>query len=879
MALLNDILKWTETLPKWQRDACRRLFQKESRLTEMDYDELYLLLRQEKGLEIDDPLMPEPLAKDHLPAEQAPGETVILSGLRDLENVNQIPNGNALAFSETGISVIYGGNGSGKSGYARVIKRACRARDQAEPIHPNANDPTVANKEPSAKFDVRVGAAPLEIEWSRDATPPDRLSSISVFDSKCARSYITAEQDVAYLPYGLDIVESLANQVLPRLTEKLETDIKVIDVSKLPYEHLLGETRVGKVIKDLSFNSDEDEITSLGTLTENETKRIEELKTTLNEVNPLAKAEETRLSTVRLKSFAEKLERPLIWVSIEAVEKLQRLTEEKVAAEDAEKAAADVLRSGEQLLPGTGDQAWKALFNAARRYSMESAYPKEVFPPLVEGQACPLCQESMPESAINRLKRFDRYIQDDVAKAADMARKKFETAKGKIETADLYIVAEAALSDELKALDGSIHQAITSFQESVEGRRLSMLECLSTNNWTDIPTLVGSPKARVRQLAAQQLRTYRRLVRASDEAKRKRLEKELNELAARKNLSTSLKAIIELLNRMKNKSALGKCRGDLKTRPISDKSKKLATVAVTDELKKALNAEFQALGIGHIKAKLKERNDRGKMYHQLLLDLPTTRKIDEILSEGEQRAIALGAFFAELALANHAGGIVLDDPVSSLDHWRRRNVAQRLVDESKRRQVIVFTHDTSFLGQLRDEIDVSGVPSSTSFLEWQGGYPGYVNDGLPWDHQGYKARINDLEQAQSKLAKGWPPYPGEKEITAIRHEYDRLRATLERVIQDVVFNGVVKRYRDWIKVDSLEDVVGFDRAEYKAIQLLHKRSCDVVTAHDASSDKAAAVPSATDLGNDIVALKDIVKTVHQRREAAKEKVKGQQGNA
>jgi len=538
MTLLNDILKWTESLPQWQRDACRRLFQMEGRLEELDYDELYLLLRKEKGLKIDVPLEPEPLTNDHLPVEQAPGETVTLNGLRDLKNVNRIPNGNAIVFSETGVTVIYGGNGSGKSGYARVIKRACRARDQAEPIHPDADDPAAANKEPAGKFDIKVGGVPREIEWSRDATPPDSLSSISVFDSKCARSYITAEQDVAYLPYGLDIVESLANQVLPRLTEKLETDIKAIDVSKLPYEHLLGETAVGKVLKELSPESDEDEITSLGTLSEDEIKRIKALETTLHEVDPLAKAEESRLSAVRLKSFAEKLERPLVWVSVEAVEKLQRLTEEKFAAEDAEKAAADVLRSGEQLLPGTGDQAWKALFNAARRYSMEAAYPDEVFPQSIEGQACPLCQESMPKSAITRLERFDRYIQDDVSKAADVARKKLETAKGKIETADLYIAAEAALSDELKALDDSIHQAIDDFQESIEARRLSMLESLSKNNWIDITALAGSPRARVRQLAARQLRTYRRLVRAADEAKRKRLEKEFSELVARKNLST-----------------------------------------------------------------------------------------------------------------------------------------------------------------------------------------------------------------------------------------------------------------------------------------------------------------------------------------------------
>lgn len=869
MALLNDILKWTESLPLWQRDACRRLLQKESGLDDADYSDLYALLKKENGIEVDDVLEPAPLTKEHLPAEMVPGETVILGALRDLENVNQIPNGHVLTFSEAGMTLIYGGNGSGKSGYARVIKRACRARDQSEPIHPNANDPAALNKVPTGRFDVKVGGTSIEINWSRDAIPPDRLSSISVFDSKCARSYITAEQDVAYLPYGLDIVENLANQVLPKLSETLQSEINGIDVSKLPFEHLLGETDVGKAIRDLSVKSDADAITSLATLTEEDIKRITELETTLKEGNPLAKAEETRLSAVRLKSYAEKLTKPLIWVSVEAVEKLRRLNTEKIAAESAERTAADALRAGEELLPGTGDQVWKLLFEAARRYSKEAAYPEEDFPPSAGSKVCPFCQERLPESAASRLKRFDQYIQNDVAKAAETARKKVETAKGKIETADLQISADEALSDELKVLDGSIHQAINDFQASIETRRYAMLECLVTSKWIDMPVLIDSPKRRVRQIAAQQLKAYRRLVRAADEDKRKKLENELRELAARRNLAKSLKPVIELFDRMKRKSGLEKCRSDLKTRPISDQSKKFATVAVTDELRKALNFEFKALGIGHIKTRLKDRNDRGKMFHQLLLDLPTTRKIDEILSEGEQRAIALSAFFAELALAKHSCGIVLDDPVSSLDHWRRQNVARRLVEESKIRQVVVFTHDTSFLGQLCDEIDAAGVPSSKSYLEWQGGAPGCVNDGLPWDHQSCNVRINSLEQVQCKLAKAWPAYPGEKEICEIRHEYDRVRATLERVIQDVVFNGVVKRYRDWIRVDALEDVVGFDRTEYEAIAKLHKRCCDVVTAHDPSSAKAATVPSATDLGNDIAALKTVVKTINNRRRCAK----------
>jgi hypothetical protein len=60
-----------------------------------------------------------------------------------------------------------------------------------------------------------------------------------------------------------------------------------------------------------------------------------------------------------------------------------------------------------------------------------------------------------------------------------------------------------------------------------------------------------------------------------------------------------------------------------------------------------------------------------------------------------------------------------------------------------------------------------------------------------------------------------------------------------------------------------------NRAEYKAIATLHKQSCNVITAHDPSSEKAAAVPTATDLGNDISTLKTIVETIKNRRKAAK----------
>lgn len=88
---------------------------------------------------------------------------------------------------------------------------------------------------------------------------------------------------------------------------------------------------------------------------------------------------------------------------------------------------------------------------------------------------------------------------------------------------------------------------------------------------------------------------------------------------------------------------------------------------------------------------------------------------------------------------------------------------------------------------------------------------------------------------------------------------------MERVIQDVVFNGVIIRYRDWIRVDSLDKVVGFSQSEYDTIAKLYKRCCKVVTAHDPASDKSEGVPTAADFGNDIETLKRLIEEIKARR--------------
>src|SRR4029077_5279973 len=118
-------------------------------------------------------------------------------------------------------------------------------------------------------------------------------------------------------------------------------------------------------------------------------------------------------------------------------------------------------------------------------------------------------------------------------------------------------------------------------------------------------------------------------------------------------------------------------------------------------------------------------------YHLSLIareDIP----LPEVLSEGEKTCVALAGFLAELETTNNGSGIVLDDPVSSLDHHYRLRVARRLIAAAKQRQVIVLTHDIVFLLMLTKYARKEGVTLRESSLRRGGPQHGVPQEGPPW---------------------------------------------------------------------------------------------------------------------------------------------------
>ena len=867
MALVDDICLWSNSnLKPWQQDALRRLFQQT--VDANSIDDFYAMLKISVGIEDAEKRVPEPLAKEHLPATATKSSSATLLSIRDIKNVNRLASSQTIKFSPKGITVIYGGNGAGKSGYARILKRACRARDLSEDVRPNAMDKASAGLIPAAIFDIELEGKSSEVKWIKNQTAPAELSTIAVFDTHCARAYLDQQQEIAYLPFGLDVVENLAQIVLPKVADKLNIEITNTLTEKTAFNHLLGNTKVGALINGLNEKTTLHEVESLALLSEVEMKRLEELKKTLSESDPKTKSKELRQAIVRINALIGRIQQVYNLVKEESIQKFKSLDDETELAIAAEVEAANILRAGDDLLPGTGESTWKALFNSAKKYSEDEAYPQHQFPNTDAESKCVLCQQTLSEISMDRLNRFNTYIQADIAKKAHDSRETRKVVISSIEEVSL-VFEHAPLIDELNDLCPDIANELQQFEMALQSRKKWLLETQKIKVWNSVPTLTIDPTIKLKEITEKLGQEADAYEKATDDKQKEILQQELNELIVRENLAFVKQSVIELITRMSLKAKLLECKKDLATKFISDKAKEFASDTVTQPLRVALKREFAILGVQGAIPRLDESAEKGKMRHKLQLDLAHQAHIRDILSEGEQRAIAIGSFLAELETAGHEGGIVFDDPVSSLDNFRRLNVAKRLVEESKNRQVIIFTHDTVFLSELIELIESSKVDSLIHNLQWEGSSSGKVFEGLPWHLKTIKDRLDVLNKHQSELAKIWPIYPNEEQSGQMRRQYSFIRATVERLIQDIVFNGVVVRYRDWIKVGNLSEVVGFDSKEADEIARIHKKCCDVIEAHDPSSGKDGPVPTAKNLSEDLIALETLYKSIQLRKNTAK----------
>lgn len=866
MSILQEILGWAKGLAPWQSDVVGRLFEKES-LTAEDLDDLYALLKAEHGIPDPKGRKANPLADDKIPAGAQPNEHVNLLAMKNLTNVNAIAEKQRLEFGAKGLTVIYGDNGSGKSGYSRVLKKACRARDQSEQILPNAHTPPGKAGPATATFEITVNGAAKELPWEDRKPAPQELSSLAIFDSRCARAYLDEENDFSYVPYGLDILEGLAD-VCRQFDSRIKTELAQNTVDRTVFSELAAtQTAAGKLVAGLNAKTNAVEVEKLSVLSPDETTRRDALENSLKADNPKEKATQLRQRAARITQVANNATEKSGIVNGAVLENLKGLAEAYNTAKAAAELAANAFKSDTTLLPGTGGEAWKQLFEAAREFSLE-AYTDSKFPQLGAGAPCPLCQQTLKDGA-DRLIRFEEFIQQEAEKNMRACKKALVEQYKPFETQNLALGFDDVLFKEIEGIDAALAKATREFEKVLLERHKAITQACTDRAWDKVVAEPASPTERLQGLASNLIKEAEELEGAADEKARAALQSELNELDARLKLGMLKAVVLSAIEKCSLAAKLVMCLSAVKTNSITMKSTELAEKAVSKELADALNQEFKVLGAGNLHVSLATRSAKGKTLHKLKLEMPQARSPTDILSEGEQRAIAVGSFLAEVNIAKGTGGVIFDDPVSSLDHKRRERVATRLVQEAGSRQVIVLTHDIYFLWTLMHEAELIGVPITTQSLSRRSMGFGVPEPHIPLETMGTKARVGVLRNMQVQISKihksGDEPEWRQQTVDC----YRQLRIAWERAVEEVLFRNVVLRFRKGVSTQPLVGVLVED-TDYHTIEQAMTKCSNY--AHDQALMGGVAIPEPDELLTDIQALEDWrvalverAKTVEKRR--------------
>jgi len=849
--VLETILEWSSTRPDWMRDALRRIVSGGTP-SEGDLSELFNLCKKEHG---DDTitLKAEPLDATHLPVDPGAGESVSIAAIKNVIGVNQLARDQKLAFETKGITIIYGPNGTGKSGYSRILKKACRARHAGE-IMPDVYNPSPTGNATATLSVQKSDGSEQQIPWKDNRSSVGALSAITVFDRDSGSVHVQKKNTVWFRPFGLDIPDELAEtcQAIKAKFEVEENSLVAQRNSVFLNPTWSAETTFGKVLGDLKAETDLAPLRALPAFSEQDDKTLSQLTIDLAQDGSVAAAIQMRR--------AQDLDRAI--TVIEAVNKecsdesLLRVLSLSSTANTLRKTATTAASAAfdNMELSGVGEEVWQNLWESARTYSDSLGDEGPGFPPSVSG-TCVLCQQPIQSTAAERMGKFESFIKGDTEAKAQEAEQQFSNALNQFSGQEFHISQISSAYRVLQESRPEIAKNLLKFFAMAKLRKQQLLKAIAGENAPSLTPLPEAPVDACKSVSAD-LKTYAASLQASKEgAERMILEKQKDELTDRKQSDVLIKIAETEIERLKRLALIQKCKADTDTRAITRLGNAIADDVMTPRMRDRFQQEIVALGGNRIRVEVvRSGGSFGSPKYEIKLFASQKAKVHDILSEGEQTCVALASYLTELANTSHSSALVFDDPVTSLDHRWRANVAKRLVEEASVRQIIIFTHDMIFVNDLHSRATKKGLSVGISHLSRSGDAVGYVNEDLPWRASGVKQRVDELQKAARVARSHYEEKDDEKYREAVSKLYSDLRSTWERALEDIVFQDVIKRHRDYINTKGLKGVTALEETDVEVFSKNFSKCSDFLDGHDPSRGHDIEPPEPDELDTDIATL-------------------------
>ena len=837
MSLYSELIGWAEARPWWQQRVLAKLVSGEQVGPEEHAAIAESLLER--------PPVPPPggwLSKVRPPAESTKDQVKLL-GVRDVKNVNRLRPDERLTFGADGVTVVFGFNGSGKSGYARLIKQMVRTRHREE-ILPNVFGGQQQNRE--GRLDFSVGGVPTVADLSSASPLP--LGQVAFYDEKCGDAYLTTESEITYRPSALTLLDDLYH-VCEGVRHELDQLLTDNGRAAATLPPLASGSPSASFAASLSADTSDEDIDAACILPadyEAEVTRLDAEASRLQSTDPQREKARLNRMAASAETVARHLKRLEEILGDDAAAALRALSdtvrEKRTAASMASTASFD----GEPI-DGVGTAAWRALWEAARRFSEADAYPSDSFPHTGSDAHCVLCQQRLSNEAGERLRRFEAFIADDTEQGARRAESALAQAVHNVAAIEVepatVAVAAAALGAEFPELKVRVDSLLEAFRARRQG--LTSESITSQLPDTDDAGLKGDLDA----LSGDQ-RAQAQAIEGGDFAQRiEAIAQQRRDISARIALAGAKDILLAERDRLLERRRLEEARKQTATTGIttkvSDLTRKYVTVAVQDQFSR----ESDRLRVERVTLQDKKGRQGALLHKPDFIGATLTAELPQVLSEGEQTALGLAGFFTEAHFDQSRSTIVLDDPVTSLDHERRGRVAERLVTLAKQRQVIVFTHDATFAAEARRCATEEDIQFTTRSIERgrPDQQPGACRDDHPWAVKDAQTRLGWLKQDLVRIKKSTPDWDAETYDREVAMWAGHLSETWERFISQNIADALVNRGTLEVQVMMMKIVARITPEDNKQFQESYKRCSRWARRHDKDPALNYSAPPIEDL--------------------------------
>ncbi len=775
-------------------------------------------------------------------------EPLALTYLRGCDGVNALATGQDITFNPR-MTVLFGENAAGKTGYVRVLKLLANVRS-AEPIIRDIHRPS-APSTPEALVGFKVGSTEDELPWrgERGVTPFTRMT---VFDSPAVALHLEDNVTYVYTPADLALF-GYVHAAIEAVRTLLQRDMNDRLPKQNPFLTAFARgTGVYPRIEGLSGSTNLADLETLAAVSDEERTELDALKTSVEALSSASGAQ-TEMLRGRATVMRNLITVGNALVAFDASAFSEAVETEASARTTQTEAAAAVFGGGQ--LPDELRPAWQQFVEAGEQYlvaSNRTGYPET-------DDICIYCQQALGDAARTLLRSYRSYASGVAAAALRTATERVTSFQQSILGAEVSAAIEGLRATLPGLSDAEMVPDWVSGGQALLTRAETVHSAVQRRGAVAAPEGADASAALIPRLtvALQEAETAIQGL-EGDATERQRLLGEqrtkVSQLEARLRLSQLMPDIRKYVDDAawadRLRTLLGRFQALLTG--LTTVSKLASEDVLNHDFERMFYEECKALRAPTVTLDFPGRRGQAARRKSVTRD----HSLDKILSEGEQKVIAIADFLAEASLRTGSAPIVFDDPVDSFDYRRVEEIARRIATLSAQHQVIVFTHDIVFTAELLAEFERRTADCLYYQVVADGGHKGIVSraahprlDSLASVRGRINAAIQDAESG-----------PDEDRQHRIDSAYSEVRAWCEIVVETRLLNKVTQRYKPNVAMQNLSDIkVGGLQQAIEVIYPIWEKANRYTTAHSQPLGTLSIRPTVSELKQHWAALQQALK--------------------